>query len=334
MRAKISYLFFKEKFEDLFKTINKHRKTFKGLYIYAVDGQETVIPVSEEILAKGYRGKKRLFKTETYYPRMYLSQAFDVVNEITMQLSFSTTRHENRDALNFIKMSEKNSLILYDRAYICKSLLNAHFDRKNYFIFRCQCGSTFKNIINFYASKKRKGTWLYEGIEIRLVKIKNPQTQQDVVLATNLPENLFSLKQLGELYTRRWSIETAFRDSVTQGLEHWHGKSENSLLQEFYTRQWLLNWTRLQILCEMGPQKKWLNKKYKKPNLKLLVAVMIESLSNILIKNYNLVLARIRNLIRRTLQSREHLKRSYGRLRRYSVKAFLLNNVVPHRPKP
>ena len=74
-----------------------------------------------------------------------------------------------------------------------------------------------------------------------------------------------------------------------------------------------------------------LNRKYKKPNLKLLVSVMIDSIGDILKQNFKVVIERIKNLIRRTLQSRVHLKRSYDRVRRFSVKTFPLNNVVDRR---
>lgn len=331
MRAKISSLFFKEKFDELLAIIKPQRKTYRGLYIYATDGQETVIPVSSEILGQGYRGRQRLFKTETYYPRMYLSQAFDVINEVTANFSFSATRNENRDALEFLKGLEKNSLVLYDRAYICKALVNQHMEMGNYFIFRCQSGGTFKEIIEFCKGKKRSDIWIYNGNIIHLIKIKNPQTKEDLVLATNLPEQRFDKKELSELYTRRWSIETAFRDSVTQGLEQWHSKTENGILQELYAHFWLMNWTRLQVLCESPPPRRWLSRKYKRPNLKLLVTVMIDSLGDILLKKFNEVLCRIKNLIRRTMQSREHFKRTYPRVRKYSLKSFPFDNLVPRR---
>ncbi len=250
MRLKISYHFFQEKFFDLIQTIQNHRKTYKGLYIYATDGQESAIPVSEEILSLGYRGRMRVKKKETYYPRMYFSQSFDVVNEVTMGVSFSSQRNENRDALLFLKKIEKNSLVLYDRAYICRTLLDEHQRKGNYFIFRCQSGGTFKEIIEFCKSKKRTDIWFYNGMEIRLIKIKNPHTKEDLVMATNLPSDLFSRSQIADLYARRWAVESSFKDSVTQKFEQWHSKTENGILQELYTHLWLLNWTRLQILCE------------------------------------------------------------------------------------
>lgn len=315
-------------------TINAKRKTFRGLYIYAIDGQETVIPISQEILSHAYRGRARLNNTETYYPRMYLSHLFDVVNEVTMDVSFSASRNENRDAVSFIPNLEWNSLVLYDRNYICKALVSEHLKKGNYFIFRCQSGATFKPIIEFYKSEKRQDIWIYEGVKIRLIKITNPQTKEDWVFATNLAEDQFTIEEINELYTRRWSIETAFRDSVTQGLEQWHSKTENGLLQELYAHLWLLNWARLQVLCEVPPsEKKWLDRKYKKTNLKLLISVMIDSIGDILRKEFKKVLLRIQNLIRRTMQSREHLKRTYERVHKFSDKAFPIKNVVERRAK-
>lgn len=332
VRSRISYLFFKDKFFDLIKTIRPYRKTFKGLYIYAIDGQECAIPVSEEIFKKGYRGLKRIRHQETYYPRMYLSQAFDVVNEITMDISFSSSHNENRDALGFLKNLEKNSLVLYDRAYICKALLDEHIAKENYFVFRCRSGGTFKEIRDFYESSRRKGLWNYNGLTIRLIKIKNLHTKEDLVLATNLAESTFGIAQIAELYTRRWKIETAFKDSVIQGLEQWHSKNENGLLQELFMHVWLMNWTRLQIICEVPVRKHWLKRKYKKPNLKLLVTIMVECVPLILKNLLRDVITRIKNHIRRTMQTRVHLTRHYPRVRKNSLKCFPLENVIDRRP--
>jgi len=334
MRGKISYKFFEEKFFDLIQTTKQFRRTYKGLFIYAVDGQEVVLPISQSLLDKGYRGRARTKNKETYYPRMYLAQTFDVVNQVTVGVTFSATRNENRDALELIKKLEKNSLSIYDRAFICKALLDAHFINGNYFIFRCQRGATFKEIVDFYKSPRKKEIWKYKGQCVRLLKIKNPQTREYLVVATNLPEKLFSLKQLGELYSRRWLIETSFHDSVNLALDQWHSKSENGILQELFTHLWLINWTRLQVLCENQKKPRWLQRKYKKPNLKLLVSVMIENIPMILANKLEEVLSRIRDFIRRTLQTREYLSRSYPRTKKNSLKSnYPLNNVVRRRKR-
>ncbi|OQW54307.1 MAG: hypothetical protein A4S09_06070, partial [Proteobacteria bacterium SG_bin7] len=304
VRGKISYKFFADRFEQLVGSISSQRRTFRDLYIYATDGHETSIPVSDDILKCGFRGCSRINNTETYYPRMYMSQLFDVVNELTIGVTQNAIRNENRDALELLKSTEKNSVVLYDRAYISKALLDAHFERENYFVFRCQRGATFKEIITFYKSSRRQGEWIYRGKKIRLFKVKNPKTKEDLVLATNLPNLKMKNKEIAQLYLRRWSIETSFKDMVQQALGQWHSKSVNGILQELFARLWLLNFARIQLLFENpNNENDWLKPNYKKANLKLLVEFMVDCMPLIIRKKFSEVLKLIHDQIRRTMQS-------------------------------
>jgi hypothetical protein len=332
IRAKVSHTFFSDRFEELNKTILPNRRTFRGLHVYAIDGQESSIPLSDEILEAGFRGRSRVDKKETYYPRIYMSQIFDVVNEVIVGVTHSCCRNENRDALILFHKAEKNSVIIYDRAYACSALLDAHCNKGSYFVIRCRSGGTFKEIIQFYKSSKMETTWNYKGLKIRLFKVKNPKGKGFLVLATNLPGS-WGNREIGQLYFRRWGIETSFRDAAQQAMGHWHSKSVNGLIQELFVRLWLLNYARLQLMMESktNPQD-WLKPKYTKANLKLLVELMIEGVPLVLRRRFKMIIDRIDDLIRRTLQTRTHFKRKYQRvLKNSGITNFPYQNTVARR---
>jgi hypothetical protein len=335
IRARISYQFFADKFNQLTRESANYRKKFRGFYVYAVDGQESALPISESILQAGYRGRARRNQTETYYPRIYLSQAFDVLNEMTIAVTHSNKRQEHVDAVKLVQLLERNSVVIYDRAYLSKAILDAHLAKGSCFVFRCQRGATFKEIIEFSKSLRRQATWNYKGTVIRLIKIKSPRAKEDLILATNLTTSQMRNKEVGQLYCRRWSIETAFRDSVYQGLEQWHSRSENGLLQELFCHLWLMNFARLQLMVQSSNKAtEWLKSStYQKSNLKLLVEIMVECVPLILGKMFDQVLRVIDKHIVRTMQRRKHFSRSYGRVRKYSRKSFLFKNLVKRRPR-
>ncbi|MBK7890324.1 MAG: transposase [Bdellovibrionales bacterium] len=85
-------------------------------------------------------------------------------------------------------------------------------------------------------------------LTVRLVKIRNPSSKQDMVFVTNLSASQFSTKEIGKLYRRRWEIETSFKElTCTLKIGQWHSKSLNGILQEIFALLWLVNVTRRQL---------------------------------------------------------------------------------------
>lgn len=80
-------------------------------------------------------------------------------------------------------------------------------------------------------------------------------------LATSLPEELFSIEDLKEIYRRRWGIETGFRElKYVLGIAAFHSKQENSILQEVFAKVVMYNFSML-IANRVEPKEKDL--KYK-----------------------------------------------------------------------
>jgi hypothetical protein len=81
-------------------------------------------------------------------------------------------------------------------------------------------------------------------LRVRIVRFKVKDTTE--VIMTNLPKDEFSPAEIKKLYGMRWGIETSFRDlKHTIGLNYYHSKKPDSILQEIYSRMVLYNFCQL-----------------------------------------------------------------------------------------
>lgn len=92
-------------------------------------------------------------------------------------------------------------------------------------------------------------------LTIRFVRFKLTDDTYEV-LATSLPEEIFSVGDLKEIYRQRWGIETGFRElKYIMGLSAFHSKKENSILQEVFARLTMYNFSMF-IIMEIRPKEK------------------------------------------------------------------------------
>lgn len=140
---------------------------------------------------------------------------------------------------------------------------SAEYDiTKHIFITRKQAGPALINSEKYkYFSKKMRFDYVsdckspdYE-LTIRFVKFKLSDDTYEV-LATSLPEEIFSVDDLKEIYRRRWGIETGFRElKYIMGLSAFHSKQENSILQEVFARLIMYNFSMF-ITMKIQPKEK------------------------------------------------------------------------------
>lgn len=85
----------------------------------------------------------------------------------------------------------------------------------------------------------------YYDIEFRIVRIRLDNGTY-ICIATNLPEEDFSLEEIKNLYRMRWSEETSFRElKYTIGLINWHSSKYEGIFQEINARMILYNFCEL-----------------------------------------------------------------------------------------
>ena len=79
----------------------------------------------------------------------------------------------------------------------------------------------------------RKAPVQFYELPVRIVRFKVKNTTE--VIMTNLSQKEFSASEIKKIYGMRWGIETSFRDlKHTIGLNYYHSKKSDSILQEIY----------------------------------------------------------------------------------------------------
>lgn len=342
-RSKLSFEFFKEVYERDLERFSDARLTFKGHYIYAVDGSDLDLPASEDVLARGYRGSPWSKEYETHYPKMYVSHAYDVLNSIICDFRQSKNYSEKALALAMLEGFEQNSLTIYDRLYCSYPFFKKHIELGKYFLARAKCdGDRVPYAVrDFLATRKwdADGEWKPKSIKkedalkVRYIKVKHPKTKATSVYVTNAPRELFSRQDLENIYQKRWEIEASFKDVVdTLKMDQWHSKKVNGILQEIYCLLWLVNAVKMQMGAFSDPEEEIFAKTYQKGNFKLCVTLVIKNLRLLVAGQVRKMMDLLEHWVRRTRANRQHHSRNYPRaVRRYGT-GFAAINKTPRRP--
>lgn len=331
-RARISYTFF----EDIaFKSIDSyepHRRTWRGLRVYATDGDQYELPRTKDILSQGYSGYPCANNTETHYPHMYVVHCYDVLGGVTKAFRYSNKNEEMSLAMEIATNLESSSLTIYDRLFFCKDLVRAHQLSGSFFLARLKEGGlVMPQVLEFASSIKRNLAFEFEGTMINLIKVVNPKTGNTTLFATNLSRDRFKNKEISELYALRWEVETANRDMTqTLKVEQWHSHSLNGVLQEVYTTLWLMNNARIQMAANYRKKCTLENLfKYSKSNFKLIVDIILDSLKDLNRGKFRKVYQRLKYLLQITKESRLRRSRRYLRVIKKSRKVYPSASTIP-----
>ena len=325
-RKRIHSHFFRDEVYKLNRKSERHRKKWKGLHLYAIDGIQFTLPRTLDILQKDYSGRKVSKYRESYMPKMFAVGAIDVINGIVKDFREHPTLDETADAVDMISGLEKESLTIYDRLYGNKKIIMAHKASGSHFLFRLRKSVCKEMRVLFNRKKHKKATVEVEGVSVHLFKLWNPKTEEYDYFGTNLPKNLTSEKVIRKLYNLRWEIENAFRDFTrTIKVEQWHSKFINGIRQELWVAIWLYNFVKLTILDHFDPSVKAMEEKYIKPNFKLIFSWMASKLGEIFkrLRHFKKTLV---ELIDRSMEKRKRHSRSYKREIKSPRSPFPYNN--------
>lgn len=333
-RGRISYTFVEDIMNETIESYESQRRTWRGLRVYATDGDQYELLRTKDILKNGYSGYPCANDTETHYPHMYVVHCYDVLGGVTKAFRFSNKNEEMALAMEIATDLESKSLTIYDRLFFCKDLVRAHQLSGSFFLARLKEGGlVMPEVLNFANSNKRNFTFEFEGTIINLVKVKNPKTGEAALFATNLSRDRFRNKEIAELYALRWEVETANRDmSHTLKVEQWHSHSFNGVLQEIYMALWLMNNARIQMAqnyrknCSLPKLFE-----YCKANFKLIVDFILDSLEDLARGRHRRINRRLKHLLKVTSESRVRRSRSYLRVTKKSRKVYPSASTVPRK---
>lgn len=91
----------------------------------------------------------------------------------------------------------------------------------------------------------------FYDLKMRIVRFPITEDTYECII-TNLPQDKFSAPEIKCLYTKRWGIETSFRElKYAIGLSRFHSKKMEYLIQEIWSRMILYNFCEI-ITCAVA----------------------------------------------------------------------------------
>jgi len=252
--------------ENLFKVLNKriidaysddqNQHLWFNHRLFAVDGSRLNLP--RPLVDNGYKTSG----SHSHYPQGLLSCLYQLKSKIPCDFDLVNHTNERQCALAHLKALNKNDVVVYDRGYFSYAMLYFHVQAAVHPIFRLQT-NTFNAIEDFMASdiqdqivtllpsddvqrdiKKRYPTINIIPLKIRLIKYTI--ADKTYYLGTTLMDQIYTPKDLSEVYHARWGIEELYKISKQAiNVDDFHGKSERTVKQELFAHFVLITMSRL-----------------------------------------------------------------------------------------
>lgn len=217
---------------------------YKGKYrLCAVDGSDAALDNSRELIEHfGGSGRNKDCATAM------VSLCYDPLNNIILDGGIYPYNTCEREAarVHFTAVSSLarpqgvQDLYIYDRYYPSKEFFAEMIDRDMCFLMRVRrkFNAEFDKIKRNGAVKFTVNSKTYQ---VRVFKITIDSGEEEI-LVTNLPNCDLKRAEIGELYFKRWGIETKF-DSLKNKLEleNWSGRRPVTVYQDFWAKLDLAN---------------------------------------------------------------------------------------------
>lgn len=163
------------------------------------------------------------------YTKCIISGIKDYDNNIPINYELNKNMSERKAFEKQLNYIEENDILIFDRGYPSKKLINILNYKKFKYIIRYKKSNLhikylIKNNLNEYC-------FIDNGFNNKIVKytINN----KDYYLFTNLID--MNIDNLQQNYKKRWNIETHFKElKYTTSIGNITSKTENSVLQELY----------------------------------------------------------------------------------------------------
>lgn len=183
---------------------NKAIKQFKGHRFFAIDGTELQIPKTEETTRKFTQNRG------STSPRARVSTLCDVLSGFIIHAEIEATTVDERTLAKrhlsyFMKYKKSKDVVLFDRGYPSKNMVDFLHKNKIKYIIRFQK----KHNKKIDESTERDFFVVIDGHRFRVIKLMLESGEEEVLI-TNLGKNAFLYHEFQELYHLRWAIETKY----------------------------------------------------------------------------------------------------------------------------
>jgi hypothetical protein len=245
-RQKIKWEAFQEMFEFTVNAWyeNKEVKRWRGLRLMAIDGSVLQLPNDKKLLA--YFGGTGPGNTS---PCGRGSLLYDVLNDCVMDARLDPYKiGEHTQADEHIKhleglasFGEWKELILFDRGYPSRQLIQDLTEKKIHFLMRVR--RSFAKKVDALPLGDHCIDLIYKKnqLKVRVIKFILPGGEEETLL-TNLFDSSLSIEDFSVLYFKRWPIETEY-NLLKQKLEieNFSGRLVDNIRQDFFIAMTLTN---------------------------------------------------------------------------------------------
>lgn len=241
---------------DYFYENAPYQKSWKGRRVVAIDGSLLNLPHTEDI--------EREFGGVTNQHEKIISArcsfAYDVCNELVLDSRIAPRRScEKELAVEHLQaLNPESDILVFDRGYPCQWLMGL-LEKKNFkFCFRLS--SAWKEAYKLLEDGENDQDWtlirrshrewgklktygLSKTLKgLRLVSIDLPSGEKEILVTNLTNRNDYTVTDLKTLYHLRWGVEESYKSfKKTLHIEHFTGKSPQSIYQDFYARVFMLN---------------------------------------------------------------------------------------------
>jgi hypothetical protein len=237
-----------EAFEELFKasvtgSYNEECKLWRGYRLMAVDDSFIRLP-SDAALIKYFGGLGHECTSAT----ALASLLYDLENNIVVDAKIAPLSDNGRALAeeHIFALQKMDSykrghgeLIIFDRGYPSHDLIKSLSGKEIAYVMRAQKG--FIREQDIQGLDDGLVPLGKTGLEVRVVQIPLVTGELEILI-TNLPEAEIEYEAFGELYNKRWGIETKYKE-LKQKLEteNFSGRLVDNVKQDFYAMMTVAN---------------------------------------------------------------------------------------------
>ncbi len=234
-------------------------KKWNGFRLIAIDGSTSRLPNSKSII-KEY-GVADISETSTPLIFSRLSQAYDMLNHLTIDAQFSSYHNnEHEMALKHLPFLKSGDICLFDRNYGSFWLFALLDSKGMHFCARLKTGSwkvakqlaesgQREIIAEIYPSKASAKKCKALGIvckvqHLRFICIELDSGEKEVLVTNLMDEKEFPYDEFVDLYHLRWFVEESYKRMKSRlEIENYSGKTPLAILQDFYAKLFSCNLT-------------------------------------------------------------------------------------------
>ena len=213
---------------------------YKGMRLIAIDGSDIALENTPELKETyGCSGSKNDAATAL------CSIAYGPLDQVIYDCRIERYTADERDlAKEHVKrLSElglQGSLLLFDRGYPSAEFVASLYDSGFQFVMRV------RNKFNLEVDEMKTQGLINlkhnnQEYPVRVLKVKLDNGETETLL-TSLNQKQLPICKADELYFQRWKVETAYDLLKSKlELENFSGKTQKSVLQDFYATMYLAN---------------------------------------------------------------------------------------------